>query len=149
MIRDGIDREVAAGEVIHQGHAEPDHGVAPVRLDILPERRDLVRSAPRVEHRDGAVLDPHRHGALEQPADFLGRRGGGEIEIVVLEAEQGVADRPADAPRLIAGGLEPLRDLEDLVRDGEAIGEVHPIGQNAECGMRNVRIGSVRRTTSP
>jgi hypothetical protein len=69
---------------------------------------------PPIQHRDRAVLDPHRDGAREQAPDLLGGRCGGEVEIMVLETEQVVADGAADAPRLVARFLKRAGDVQDF-----------------------------------
>jgi len=58
VVRDGVDREVPAREVVHQRHPELHHGVPAVGLDVLAERGDLVLAILLVEHGDGTVLDP-------------------------------------------------------------------------------------------
>ena len=125
VVGDRVNSEVAPGQVVHQRYAKLHYGVPPVGLDVPPERGDFVRPVVPVQHRDRAVLDPHRDGALEELPDLGGRRGGREVEVVVLELEQVVADRAADAPRLVAGLLELLGDFQNLVGDGEAVRELH------------------------
>ena len=78
-----------------------------------------------VEHADGAVLHPDRHGPLEEPLHLLRRGGGGQVEVLLLVAEQGVAHRAADAPRLVAGLLETPRDRDHLVGNGDARRQRH------------------------
>ncbi len=65
MVGNGVDREIPPGQVVHERHAEFHHRMTPVRLNVLPERRDLVRPVGGIEHRDGAVLDADRHRAPE------------------------------------------------------------------------------------
>src|SRR5438876_6813880 len=43
--------------------------------------------------------DPHGHRAPKQPLHLRGRRRRREIEVVILETEEVVADRPTHAPR--------------------------------------------------
>ncbi len=59
MMGDRVDGEVAAGEVVLEGHAVLHHGVAAVGAHILAEGRDLVVSPPGA-HRDGAEALPDR-----------------------------------------------------------------------------------------
>ena len=76
-----------------------------------------MRLAMRIEHRDGAVLDPDGHGPLEQLLDFGRRRCRREIEVVILDAKEIVADRPTHAPRLEPRILQPPRDFHDFRGD--------------------------------
>src|SRR6267378_3078375 len=126
VVGDGVDRKVPARQVVHERHAELNHGVASIGLNVLAKRRDFVRLIGGIEHRHRAMLDPHWHGALEHFLDFRGRRRRGEVEIVVLEAQQVVANRPADAPRLEARVLQLPGDLQDLGGDGQLRWERHP-----------------------
>src|SRR5207302_695926 len=71
------------------------------------------------------MLDPHGDGAAEQRAHRVRRRGGREVEVVILDAEQVVPYRAADAPRLEAGLFELAGDPEDGVGDGELGREAH------------------------
>src|SRR6267378_1213439 len=127
VVRDGVDREVPARQVIHQRHAELHHRVPPVGLDVLAERGDLVLAVVLVEHRNGAMLDSHRHRALEQPAYLAGRRRGRQVEVVILDAQQVVADRAPDAPRLVARAFQLLGDLQDGVGDRQPGGKLHAL----------------------
>src|SRR2546426_8505199 len=47
--------------------------------------------------------------------------------VVVLEPEQVVADRPADAPSLVAGLFELLRDFQHLGRDRQTVRKFHAV----------------------
>ena len=71
--------------------------------DVAPEGGDLVQHARPVDHADRAVLHPDRRrcgGRAAAPPRGRGR--GGEVEIGVRVAEQGVPQRAADAPGLVA-----------------------------------------------
>ena len=66
MVGDGVDGEVAAGEILVQRDAVGHDGVAAVGGDVAAEGGHLVQHAPAVEHADGAVLLAHRRRAAEQ-----------------------------------------------------------------------------------
>src|SRR5207247_6863526 len=100
--------------------------VLPFGLDVLAERGHLVLAVLLVEHGDGAVLDPHRHGALEQPLHLAGRRRGRQVEVMILDPQQIVADRPPDAPRLVARAFQLFGDPQDRIRNRQPGGEAHP-----------------------
>src|SRR2546427_768449 len=119
----------------------------------LAEGGDLVQPVVLVEHADRPVLDPHRHRALEQLAHHVGRRRGRQVELGleriearILEAEQRVPDRAADAPGLITRILEPLGDPKNLVRDGETVGKLHRT-RKCERGTRNSNARSLAAAT--
>jgi hypothetical protein len=85
VVRDGVDREVATRQVVHQRHAEFHHRVPAVGLDVLAEGGDFVLALLLVQHGHGTVLDPHRHRALEQSPHLGRRRRCREIEIMILD----------------------------------------------------------------
>src|SRR5206468_11333726 len=117
-------------------------------LQVPAKRGDFMRPVVPVQHGDRAVLDPHGDGALEELAYLLGRRRGRQVEVVVLESEQVVPDRAADAPGFVAALLELLRDFKNLVGDREAVWKLHSV-QSVECGMRNAELqGKVARVTT-
>ena len=126
VIRDRVDGEIPARQVVHQRDPELHDRVPPVGLDVLAERGDLVLAVLLVEHGDGAVLDPHRHGALEQPLHLAGRRRGRQVEVMILDPQQIVADRPPDAPRLVARAFQLFGDPQDRIRNRQPGGEAHP-----------------------
>src|SRR5438132_10775832 len=141
MVGDRVDREVAPGEVVSERDAELHYGVPAVGADVPAERGDLVGPLVPVEYRHRAVLDPHRHRTLEQAPHVLRRRRRGEIEVVVLESEQIVADRAAHAPGFEAGILQRLCDAQHFGRDGQTVGEIHRT-RKSERGTRDGRGGS-------
>src|SRR5207302_3767424 len=96
-----------------------------ISLDVLADCGDLVLAVLLVEHRDGAVLDAHRHRALEQAAHLVGRRRRRQVEVVILDLQQVVADRPPDAPGLVARAFQLFRDPQHRVGDRQPGGEVH------------------------
>ena len=65
MHGDGVDREIAAREVLVERGAEAHDGVATVGFHIVPERRDFMQGAVTVEHANGAELDADGDGAVE------------------------------------------------------------------------------------
>jgi hypothetical protein len=102
-----VDREVAA------------HGVFRLRaVDVVGQEPPVLvgrvasdlRGAER-RHFDGIVADMDMHEAKppadderppEQRLDLLGRRVGGDVEVLGLDAEQQIADGAADDERLEA-----------------------------------------------
>ena len=79
----------------------------------------------------------------EQPLGHLGRRRGGEVEVVVGAAEHRVAHRPADQVQLVAGVGEqrargrrctgasrsssaPTRRCTSTIESGSGVGHGHP-----------------------
>ena len=137
VIGDGVDGEVAAGEILVERSAVLDHGMAPVGADVAPEGGDLVHHVRPVDHADRAVLHPDRRGAPEEPLHILRPRRGGEVEIGVRIAEEGVPQRAADAPRFVARVLQHTGDLHDLLGHRYGRGEAHgdPYGTPAESAM--------------
>jgi hypothetical protein len=59
--RDRVDGKIATSEVVLEGRAELDFGVAAVGADVTPKRRDLVHGAQAVEYADSPELDPDRN----------------------------------------------------------------------------------------
>ena len=126
MIGDGVDREVASRQVVHEGHAEFHDGMPAVGLDVLTEGCDLVRLIGRIEDRDGPMRDADGHRALEQLL-HLGRRGRGrEVEVAILEPQEVVANGTADTPRLEPCVFELLGNLQDFGGNRELRRERHP-----------------------
>ena len=126
MVRDGVDREVAPGEVLLERHAVGHDRVAAIRDDVAPEGGHLVDHPEAVEHAHRPVLLPDRRGAAEQRRDLRRRGGRGEIIVRVGVAEQRVAERPAHAPGFVARFLQRASDLEHLVRYRRGDGSAHP-----------------------
>jgi hypothetical protein len=131
VVGDGVDREVAAGEIGHDVVHEVDAvGAAPVAVTCLtPQGGDLV--AVLTEHdRHRAVLDPGRDHTREQRHHLLGLRAGRDVPVGVRRrrrsqvAEQLVAHRAADCPAAEAGFVQALAQLLDIAWDraGEAFG---------------------------
>src|SRR5205814_568275 len=63
--------------------------------------------------------------ALEQAAHLVGRRRRRQVEVVILDLQQVVADRPPDAPGLVARAFQLFRDPQHRVGDRQPGGEVH------------------------
>ena len=66
------------------------------------------------------------HSASTQPASscsvFSGRRGGGEVEVVLEAAEHRVAHRAADQGQLLAGfGEAPAQLVDDRSDPGQLL----------------------------
>ena len=57
MIGDGVDGEVAAGEILLQRHAVGHDRMAAIGRDVAPEGGHFVQHPVAVEHADRAVLD--------------------------------------------------------------------------------------------
>src|SRR5690606_35668914 len=108
--------EVAPREVFLDRIREFDPGVAPVRLDVAAEGRDLVEDAIPAEHADGPVLDPDRHGPPEKAPDLLRPGPGREVPVADGEAERCVTHGAAYGPGLVPGLLEAPCDLPDRAR---------------------------------
>jgi hypothetical protein len=99
--------------------------VPAIAAHIVAERGDLVHHPVPVDDADGAVLDPHGRGALEQPLNLLRPGRGGEIEVGVGVAQQGVPQGAAHAPGLVTGGFQHPGDLQHLLRHGHRVREAH------------------------
>jgi hypothetical protein len=108
LARDGIGEQRVDGEVAPRRVLAPVLGVrdgrpAAVGGDVAAQRRHLDRRAVD-DGGDGAVGEARRHRLdlrLREPRDhLLGRQPGGEVDVVDLELEQGVADAAADEARL-------------------------------------------------
>ena len=100
-----IDGEIAPLGIGDPVAAEADDGVPAIGLDILAERGHFVADVIG-NQRDGAVVDPGRHGlesGRARPAhDVVRKRGGGEVDVADRLAEKRVADGTADDARLVA-----------------------------------------------
>jgi hypothetical protein len=83
-----------------------------------------------VEHANGAELNADWDGSTlpEDLAHLIRLSGRREIPIQVWMAENGVANRPSDAPCLVPSLLEPASDLEH----GFGGAEVHGRGWRVE-----------------
>ncbi len=112
----GVDRKRVDGEIPPQRvgmeiAAEAHFGAPPVGLDVLAKRGRFDRRAFE-QQRDSAVrdagwrvADPGRVGAAN---DLRGVGGGGDVEIARWRAEQEIAHRAANQPRLLAVRVEQL-----------------------------------------
>ena len=112
--RERVEREIAAFGVLLPAAAEPDFCLAPERLDVLAQRRDLEAGA--VDHdRDRTVLDAGRHRPearrLRAPHHRLGQRRRGDIDIAGRMPEQHVSHRAADHARLLTVAVEHCQQL--------------------------------------
>ena len=115
MIGEGVDGEVAPGQVVLERDAVLHDRVPAVGLDVLAEGRHLVQQPLPVEHAHRAEPEPDRHGTRKEPQDLLRPRRGGDVEVHLGIAEQGVPHRAADAPRLEARALEHAGDVQHLL----------------------------------
>lgn len=123
MVGNRVDRKIPAREVVSQGDAKFHYGMTTVGPNVLAEGRYLMETILRVDHRDGPVLNPDRNGARKQAADLLGKGGGRQVEIMVLEIQQIVPNCAADAPRLVTRRLEFPGDVQDFRWNREPLGE--------------------------
>jgi hypothetical protein len=134
----GVDGEVAPDQVVLDGLAEADLGVAALPVvGVGPERGDLHGRAPlgrahRAE-RDPGVPDGVRP-PREQLPDLFRSGVGREVEIVAEPAEQRVPHGAADEVELVPGREEPGRQLVGkreahrylrIGTDGESVGIRH------------------------
>ena len=65
VICNGVDGEVSPRQVIQEGYAELHHSMPAVGANVFAKAGHLVEVVATIEHGDGAVFDPHRHGARE------------------------------------------------------------------------------------
>jgi hypothetical protein len=124
--REGVDREVAAREVVGQRRPELDVGQrAGARVRLPPRARDVERRPVRA-HGGGpeALVDEH---VAPQPGGGVPRHGDrvaldDDVEIARLEAQQQVAHGAADDPgaRLVAQRRQDGRGREKV---GHAVEE--------------------------
>jgi len=61
-VGDGVDREIAACEVLLEGCAKLDLGMPAIGSHVAAKGRHLVQSPALVENPDGAELDAYRNG---------------------------------------------------------------------------------------
>ena len=106
--RQRVDGEVAPPRVRGEVASERHLGPPPVGLDVLAKRRRFDR-APVDDDRHRAMRDAGQSDLEPRLAraadDFVGRRGGREVEIDRRLAERQIAHGSADEPGLLA----PLR----------------------------------------
>ena len=111
-----VDGEVAPRGVGGPVVGEDDGGAAAVGVEVAAQGGDFDDGA-RGDRGDGAVGDPGRHGldprGLEPADDLLRGEGGGEIEIVGGDPEQGIAHRAADEARPAVLGVERVKQARD------------------------------------
>jgi hypothetical protein len=113
-ICDRVDREVAAGQVVVQRGSELHDRMTAVGRHVAPERRHLMEHPFVVEDADRPELDPdgNRSTSAEHPAHLLGSCRGRDVPVLVRNAQEGVPHAAADAPGLVASGLQLLRDIQ-------------------------------------
>ena len=149
--RDGIDGEVAPGQVRLQGAAVGHPGLARVRLVLIAAvGGDLADDiAPAQAH--GAELDPGLPDLVgpagDDLADLFRPRIGGQVVLVIvhLAAQEDVPDHPADQGEFVAFGGEQGRQTGNRRRwpaqqggSGTALvgGEVRGIRHGTRVGAR-------------
>ena len=100
-----VHREVAPLGVRLPVAPERHAGTAAVRLDIGPERRNLIRLSA-CDHRHGSMLDARRYsletGRLCPLHRLFRQRRRGDVDVGDRGAEERVADRAAGDPCLFA-----------------------------------------------
>src|SRR6185437_13833441 len=91
--------------------------MTPVGAHIPAKGRYFVHDPFAIEDADRAVGHPDRNGAMGKEPNDVGRAGRGrKVPIAVQVTKERVADRAADAPRLVPRRLEPLCDVENRAR---------------------------------
>ena len=97
--------------------AEHDLGLAAVSFDVLAQRRDFKRLAVD-DDGDGAMLDARRNrfpaGGGDAAHDFVGHGRRRHIDLVDREAQERIAHRAADDPRLFAVAVKKREEARDL-----------------------------------
>ena len=126
--RQRIDGEVAPARVGGEVAPERHLGPTPVGLDVLAQRRRFDR-APVDDDRHRAMRDAGQSDLEPRLAraadDFVGRRGGREVEIDRRLAERQIAHGPADKPGLLAPAVERFeRSGERALAQGREILEL-------------------------
>ena len=94
--------------------------------------RAVGAGALGADRAEALALRPHRVGpAVEQRLDLRRAGVGGEVEVVAgrLDAEQEVADRPADEVEPVPGRGEALGQRRQLGEHGGEAGGDHAAGQ--------------------
>ena len=118
--RHRVDGEVPSDQVVVEGLAERDLGIAAdLVIRVRAKRRDLDQVVALADP-DRAELDadvPERVGpAAEELRHRFRARIGREVEVVAQTPENRVAHRAAHQVQLVAGGLEQLAEgHEDVV----------------------------------
>src|SRR6185312_12043218 len=141
-IRDRIDGEVAAREVLLERFAELYHRMSPVGFDVGSERGDLVHDIVLVQHADRSEFNSDGYRASEQLANLQRPGTGGEIPVEVGDAEQRVAHATANAPGLVTCGFEYSRDLDHGFR---RLHQRHAISAREQCAQFPVTDTSAQR----
>ena len=142
--RQRVDGEVAPQRVVAEVAAERDLGVAPVGVDVAPQRRRLDRPALD-DQRHRAVGEAGRRNAEAGGARALHhhfrQRGGGKVEIADRFAEREVAHRAADQPGLFALAVQRgERAGEPAGLERATVGKA-PVSQAGQ-GAHSIRPGT-------
>ena len=151
--RQRVDGEVAPTRVGGEVAPERDLGPPPVGLDVLAQRRRFER-APVDDDRHRAMrnagqgdLEP---GLARAADDFVGRRGGREVEIDRRLAEREIPHGAADESGLLAPSVERFeRSRERALPEGPQILEPSmrrdPEGRSFEAPRDQHAIFDMRR----
>ena len=127
-----VDREIAAGGVFFPVLGESHLRPPPVGRDIAPKSRHFDRPAGE-DGGDGAMgdsggnrLDP---GLLEPANHLVGSETSGEVDVVDVEIEQGVADAAADEAGLALFRAERGQKAGETASPTPArLGQLHSAG---------------------
>ena len=115
--RQRVDGEVSAQRVLFEIAAETHLRGAPIRLDILAQRRHLER-LPLHDDRHCAMGDAGgdglQPGVLRGLGDRFGQGRGGDVDLMRLKTQQRVAHGAADDPRFATGGGERHEQAREL-----------------------------------
>src|SRR6185312_1969635 len=131
-VRDRIDGEVAACEVVFERFSELHYRVSPIRFDVGSERGDLVHDVLLIQHADRPEFDSDGYRASEQLANLQWPGAGSEIPVEVGDAEKCVAHAAANAPGLVTCGFEYSRDLDHGFR---RLHQRHAISAREQCAQ--------------
>ena len=71
VVVQGIDGEVAPGQVVLEGNAVLHHRMTPIGLDVAAKGGHLMQLPVSVKHADRAEPEPDRNGAREEAQDLL------------------------------------------------------------------------------
>src|SRR6185295_11321340 len=139
MVGNGVDGEVAPGEIVIQRHSVRNHCVTAVGRNVAAESGNLVHRPVTVEHADGTVLESNRSRATKQRLNLLRRGGSGEVVVGMRVSQKRVSERASHTPGLVSRLLQLASDLQDLFGNRERRRELHeaPKGTPAESAIAN------------